>query len=428
MGRPSIEIFNPSDTQSAMVSKLNHNFNELVGSYGGTLGDKGVTGEMGVIGSRGPVGATGHTGKRGDRWFIQSESPTGPDINYGDYWLDSSFNAYEFGSSGWTYVTTLTRDVGLFDIVTDIVERNGATGGSALVINQDFPRNYSFVFGDNNPGTTPNLNPQGSKFVISTDPSQNSSYPLEFKNSYTDPTTGSTGATSDFVNHPYFSWYGGLGSGNIELTNPLNPIYFQYGGTGGSENSTKSDLIINANDLDINAGSLGSQTTLTSSDLARWTAGNDIKILTNSDVSISSSFVIITPNIAINYTTNAKGVSLGKAQGDGAQGLYDVTLSPESVETSGYIRVDVTQNGNTDSSYSRPFLVSKFFDTSNFLNFSNYYVPNVARFMTTGATGSAGSVQALSVKANGRILTMRTSERYITTIDSTYRFISPESR
>jgi hypothetical protein len=430
MGRPSIEIFNPSDTQSSMVSKLNHNFNELVGSYGGTLGDKGPTGEMGIIGSRGPAGATGHSGKRGDRWFIQSASPTGPDINYGDYWLDANFDSYEFGASGWTYTATLTRDTGLFDVISDTEGLNGVTGGSVLVMNQILPQNYSFVFGDNAPGTVSNLNPEGSKFVISTDPFLNSSYILEFKTSLYD-LAGSTGATSDFVNHPFFSWYGGLGSGNLELSNPENPIFFQYGGTAGTENSTKSDLILNANSGDINMGILGSYTTITSSDAARWTAGNDIKILTNTDVNIPSSFLMSTPNIFISYISVVRGVIFGKAQGDGIQGLYDVTLSPNSTETAGYVSVDAgqaNQNGDIGDIYSVPFRVSKFFDTSNFLSFSDTNVPDVARFMSSGLTGPVGTLEAFRVKANGRISTMRTSERYVTTITTPFRYRPPSLR
>jgi hypothetical protein len=180
MGRVSTQTFSPSDSQSDLVSKLNYNFNELVGSYGGTLADEGPTGERGAIGLRGPAGSTGYQGKRGSRWFAGSDSPTGPSVNYGDYWIDLTGNCYKFSSSGWGLVTSLRVDPALFMLVDAGTGPGGVTGGIVLTMDQDNPEKYSLVFADDNPGSLSNLNPEGAKFVISSNPDISGSYLLEF--------------------------------------------------------------------------------------------------------------------------------------------------------------------------------------------------------------------------------------------------------
>ena len=233
MSRLNILNFSGSDSQSELVRKLNNNFEEIVGSYSGYETEKGITGGRGLIGARGPMGQTGHQGKRGSRWFLTDTSPTGPDINYGDYWFDYNGDSYKFTTSGWNYVENLSRNVNLFNIIEGVSGPAGVTSGSALVFNQESPSDYSMVFSDSEPDVAGNLNPLGAKFVISNDRFVNNSYILEFSKSNLD-IPGSTGDPNEISRHPIFYWSGPSNGSDINLINPSSGIAILRNGNSQS--------------------------------------------------------------------------------------------------------------------------------------------------------------------------------------------------
>ena len=392
MGRVSTQTFNPSDSQSDLISKLNYNFNELVGSYGGTLGDKGSTGERGVIGLRGPAGSTGYQGKRGSRWFAGPSGPTGPDVNYGDYWMDLSGGCYNFTTSGWEFVTSLRVDPALFKLVDAGTGPNGVTGGIVLTMDQVNPERYSFVFADDEPGSVDNLNPEGAKFVISTNPDVSGSYLLEFNRGDLD-TPGSTGSTSDFVGHPSFSWYGDSSQANLNFSLPNSLLFCDYGGgTGAYRTSLSID-----------------------------TGNSDIKIGNESDI-LSGSYFLSADMQNWLVTGNVLFEALGNTNysiffGSSSHG-YTVNLTPLASNSSGYVRIYRNINSNTGDEYSVPFLSKIYLNSSVLTNYGTLS-SFLCRIISTYGSGSVGNLNCLSVSENGKIYTEKTSERY-------YNLTTPE--
>jgi hypothetical protein len=402
MGRVSTQTFSPSDSQSDLVSKLNYNFNELVGSYGGTLADKGPTGERGAIGLRGPAGSTGYQGKRGSRWFAGPSGPTGPDINYGDYWIDLGGDCYKFSSSGWEFVTPLRVDSALFRLVDAGTGPGGVTGGVVLTMDQDNPEKYSFVFADDNPVSLSNLNPEGAKFVISSNPDISGSYLLEFSRGDLD-TPGSTGSTSDSVRHPSFSWYGDSSQANLNFDVPGSFLYINYGGGSGA---FRTMAVIDSGESDIIMGNSSDQVSgsyFISSDMQNWIVSGNISFETIGD---SSSYEITSDNsFTINSSSNI--AHFGSINTNN----YTINLTPLASNTSGYVRIYRNTNSNTANEYSVPFL-SKIYLNSSVL--TNYGTQSsfLCRIRSTSQSGSAGELNCLYVTENGKIYTEKTSERY----------------
>jgi hypothetical protein len=401
MGRVNIQTFSPSDSQSDLISKLNYNFNELVGSYGGTLADKGPTGERGFIGLRGPVGSTGYQGKRGSRWFAGPSGPTGPDINYGDYWIDLVGDCYKFSTSGWEFVTSLRVDPALFRFVDAGTGPGGATGGSVITMDQANPERYSLVFADDDPGSVNNLNPEGAKFVISTNTDVSGSYLLEFTRGDQD-TAGSTGSTSDGVRHPFFSWYGSQSSANLNFGVPGEDFYVDYGGgTGAFRTSLTLDAgngdIVTGEELDLSGGGGSS---IQSADLQNWTAQGNISM-----IAPNASLIASLGGITLTSSSTASFGFLGSGNS------YDFRVYPVVPQGSGYVVIRRNSNSATTFEYSVPFL-NKIYLNSSDLDSYNSLSRSLFGVNSTFSSGSPGTLECMLVRENGVIYTEKTSERY----------------
>jgi hypothetical protein len=403
MGRVGIQTFNPSDSQSDLVEKLNHNFNELMGSYGGTLADRGPTGEIGPIGVRGSAGPTGYQGKRGSRWFAGSNSPTGPDVNYGDYWIDLTGNCYKFSSSGWGLVTSLRTDPALFKFVDQPIGPSGSTGGSVIVMDQTNPDGYSLVFADNDPDSTNNLNPQGAKFVISTDPDVSGSYLMEFTRGDQD-IAGSTGATADSVLHPSFSWYGSASEGNLNFTFPedsnSNFLYFDYGGGTGAIRTTLT-IDTGNNDIIIGEGDSSGGGYFASPDRQNWIVSGSMTLKC-----ITGSYGLSDLGASISITSNSTVLGVSTLAH-----LYQVNLTPSVSDNTGYVRVNRNSNSTGSTEISVPFVNKVYLNPGD----SSNYGESSSRFFlirSTTQSGSAGGLTCFSARENGKIYTEKTSERY----------------
>jgi hypothetical protein len=394
MPRLNLQSFSSSDSQSDLVSKLNTNFNQVVNAFGGTLGDQGPTGERGNIGLRGPAGATGNTGRRGTRWFVQSNGPTGPDVNIGDYWLDANADCYIYQSSGWTIVDSLKRDQDLFRSVENVVGPAGITSGIVTALNQLDPLNFGFVVADDQPEQAGNLNPEGAKFVISSNASLSSGYPLEFSRLDKD-IFGPTGSTDDTVKHPFFAWGNGL---DLELHAPNGSIKIDFG--GGSSGSASINTV-NDTTLEARTGSI----TFVNQKIT--TSGNIIINATNGKLLTSGTYISISP-IEANFGT------------DGID-AFNFNLTPTTSSTTGYF--NVTKNagdGTSNFNYAQPVMrVTRFFTYGANL-YSSSSTVNLGKFT------SAGSGTVLEIRANGKIYTKKTSERYYNnTISPVFTWTTP---
>ena len=394
MSRLNLQSFSSSDSQSDLVSKLNINFNQVVNSFGGTLGDQGATGERGNIGLRGPAGATGNTGRRGTRWFVQSNGPTGPDVNIGDYWLDSNADCYIYQSSGWTVVDSLKRDLDLFKTVGNVVGPAGITSGIATALNQIDPSDFGFVVADDQPEQAGNLNPEGAKFVISSNTSISSGYPLEFSRLDKD-IFGPTGSINDMVKHPFFSWGNGL---DLSLQAPNGSIKMDFGGgaTGSASINTVNDTTLEAR-----------TGTITFENQQIATSGN---IIINAT---SGKLIVIGTRISISSVEANFGTDITNA--------FNFNLSPTTATTTGYF--NVTKNagdGIANFSYAQPVMrVTRLFNYGVNLYSSSSSV-NLGKFT------SAGSGTVLEIRANGKIYTKKTSEKYYNnTISPVFTWTTP---
>jgi hypothetical protein len=301
-----------------------------VNSFGGTLGDQGATGERGNIGLRGPAGATGNTGRRGTRWFVQSNGPTGPDVNIGDYWLDGNADCYIYQSSGWTIVDSLKRDQDLFKTVGNVVGPAGITSGIATALNQIDPSDFGFVVADDQPEQAGNLNPEGAKFVISSNTSISSGYPLEFSRLDKD-IFGPTGSINDIVKHPFFTWETGL---DLSLQAPNGSIKMDFGGgaTGSASINTVNDTTLEAR-----------TGTITFENQQIATSGNIIINATSGKLIVTGTRISIS-SVEANFGTDITNA-------------FNFNLSPTTATTTGYF--NVTKNagdGIANFSYAQPVM------------------------------------------------------------------------
>ena len=354
-------------------------------AMGGTLGDQGPTGERGTIGHAGPAGATGETGRRGSRWFVQTAGPTGLDVNTGDFWLDVNADCYVYGATGWNYVTSLERDQDLFKNITGVVGPSGQSYGIAVALNQDNLQDFAFVVADDNPEQAGNLNPQGAKFVVSTNTDIASDYPIEFSRADLD-TPGSTGATSDFVRHPFFSWGDGL---NLDSIVPDGPYKIDFGG------GATGYMSINASNQ-IKFESLVSSITLANQNM---TVGGNIILNAPAGNLLSAG----TTNIFITVTQADFGV-------DGTTD-FNFNFYPSVAKNDGYFNITKNAGDSFTQSYTQiPFRVTRFFTYGTSLYASTGV--NLAKF----SSGQSGTV--LEIRANGKVYTKKTSEKYYNNTNS----------
>lgn len=186
------------DSQKNLTDKCNYNFQEIVRFGGGPYGRIGPVGPDGPRGNNGPIGSVGDPGNRGNFWFIGDSEPvgtTGNPIFDGDFWVDTSDDnvVYIYSNSQWTNYLLNIKSQDLFDIDGPISRSSGITNKYGYFISSETPVDYNVSISDNvsayTSGTTslPNaiLNPQYSKFVISTNSSSSGAFSnlLEFNKS-----------------------------------------------------------------------------------------------------------------------------------------------------------------------------------------------------------------------------------------------------
>jgi hypothetical protein len=352
---------------------------------GGTLGDQGPTGERGTIGHAGPAGATGETGRRGSRWFVQTFGPTGPDVNTGDFWMDGNADCYSYGATGWNYIASLKRDQNLFKNITGVVGPSGQSYGIAVALNQDNLQDFAFVVADDNPEQSGNLNPQGSKFVVSTNTNITSDYLVEFSRADLD-TAGSTGATSDFVKHPFFSWRDSL---NLDSIVPYGPYKIDFGG------GATGYMSINASNQ-IKFESLTASVTLA-----------------NQNMTVGGNIILNAPAGNLLFAGTNISVSAVEANfGSDGTTAFNFNFYPSVATNNGYFNITKNAGDSTSTQpYSQiPFRVTRFFTYGTSLYASTGV--NLAKF----SSGQSGTV--LEIRANGKVYTKKTSEKYYNNTNS----------
>lgn len=385
MSRLNLQTFYPADPQSDLVNKLNQNFNQMSNAMGGTLGDQGPTGERGTIGHAGPAGPTGETGRRGSRWFVQTSGPTGLDVNTGDFWMDANADCYSYGATGWNYIASLQRDQDLFKNITGVVGPSGQSYGIAVALNQGNLQDFAFVVADDNPEQAGNLNPQGAKFVVSTNTDIDSDYLIEFSRADLG-TTGSTGATSDFVKHPFLTWGDSL---NLDSIVPYGPYKIDFGG------GATGYMSINASNQ-IKFESLASSITLADQNM---TVGGNIIL----NAPAGNLLFPNTTNIFVTVTQADFGIEETTA--------FNFNFYPSVAKNDGYFNITKNAGDGNGYTYSQmPFRVTRFFNYGSSLYASTGV--NLAKF----SSGQSGTV--LEIRANGKVYTKKTSEKYYNNTNS----------
>jgi hypothetical protein len=313
-----------SDSQSQIVQKLNSNFQLAVEKNGSILSILGATGERGMIGNVGPAGGIGNTGPRGNNWIIYPVAPeSDPTLQYGDLWIDYDFNCYELGITGWVFVDSLKRDLGNFTEITGVLGTGGQTSASAIKFNQTDPNEYSFVFADNSPEFSGNLNPDGAKFVISTDPILNGNYIAEFTRDDLDSLSGPTGSALDSSKHPVISWEGLQDESNLSITVPKADFDFDL--KSSTENSGIN--IVNTGDFSMSTSSPGED--------------GDSSNISAPKVTLSAG-----GNVVINSAGNSQLTTYGLTLGSGVVVGYGnaftrlrFNLTPKTYNPEGYFTV-----------------------------------------------------------------------------------------
>jgi hypothetical protein len=239
MPSTNIQSLNYSDDQNQIIGKLNNNFDEIIELHGGVQGNIGPTGGDGPIGSVGSAGEPGLSGERGTRWFVRNSSPggTGTYAVEGDYWVEiSTSKIYIFTETGWvdTGYSLSTQS----ELFTDITYTSlGGSAGTAIIQDQTSPSLYTMVIADESPETISLLNPNLSKFVISTDNSINDAPLLEFSKSDLED-----GSISDISGHPKIYW-GNFSPTNKDIVIEVPGGSFNIGGSGGVEVSSVNTLL-----------------------------------------------------------------------------------------------------------------------------------------------------------------------------------------
>lgn len=242
----NIKILNYSDNQSEFIDKLNYNFDDLVESHGGSQGIEGPTGSDGPIGNRGLPGMDGSPGRRGNRWFIQSVSPsgTGGSVSEGDFWIDPLGDIRVLDSLGWSQTGYSIYGGGQIFASEDSYFDYGGTGQS-IYTNRVDGDNYVFIIADrtSNSGI---LNENLSKFIVSVDPTVNPNPIMEFSKSDIED-----GSIQDYSIHPIFKWDNSDPNDNSILLQ-IPGGSFSLGASGGFVGNFSDLKVRSTSDIDIN--------------------------------------------------------------------------------------------------------------------------------------------------------------------------------
>jgi len=242
---PKIQKILPTDSQNALVDKINSNFVGLHYLQGGNLGSRGATGATGQIGLPGDQGPTGNQGIRGTRWFVGDSSPQGGPGNVmvnGDYWIDtfgSTSLLKKFSELGWVETGINLSSNSQFGRLENIENISGATAASAIFY-KNLNESTTFNFSDTTLGQM-NSNPLHSMFLISTDSE------ISGENSLLEFSRGdlSDGTPSDYLSHPRISFTNPSdNNSDITFLAPNSKLNIQ---TLDVSDSVRHDMIFNVN-------------------------------------------------------------------------------------------------------------------------------------------------------------------------------------
>ena len=291
------------DSQKNLTDKCNYNFQEILIFGGGPYGRIGENGPDGPKGNRGPVGSVGDPGGRGNFWYVSDVEPvgtTGNPLFDGDFWVDTSDDnvVYIYNNSQWVNYLLNIKSQDLFDIDGPISTSGGITNKSGYFISSETPIDYNVSISDNisayQSGTpsSPNaiLNPQYTKFIISTDSSSSGAFSniLEFnKGQYLVDTSYSSGT-------PRFYWLTsggtsannkyGLGfitGGNFKVDSTSGTVLFRAG--NGSSN-------ISTNGFNVSLNSQSGNLTISARNVIDFNINGNISFNSRNLISDSQNF------------------------------------------------------------------------------------------------------------------------------------------
>lgn len=280
------------ESETEIINKINHNFNQILSFSVGPNGQKGPKGPLGYPGPAGKKGVTGPTGQRGTIFSKNNTAPaTGSSSPY-DYWIDSSssdYSVYSYGitgSSDWVYSGYSLFSSPYFDIFDKIIGPGGSneknaigfkSGAGFLVNNSLTAADASFVVSDT-VLTSSNSNPNRSKFVIST--ADQTIRPIL---SFAKTSAASKGIPSFYWDNSGTSTDLRFGSsGNLQISALL----------GLSVDSYTSSSILNGNSVSLRA----------SGDITIGGTG-DFYLFSNTTVGVGSDFLVSTTNVSLSSTT-----------------------------------------------------------------------------------------------------------------------------
>ncbi len=374
----NIKFINYSDGQNLAIDKINHNFDEIVESHGGSIGETGPSGDRGPIGNNGKIGPTGNDGPRGTRWFIQGIAPSTPSgsgngVVYGDYWVNNNDSQiYQFGPTGWNDTGySLSSSGSIFDDV-DSYFTSGGTGIS-VKLDQVTPENYTFIISDNSPQSGI-INEKLSKFLISTDTSGNPSALLEFMKS--DLILNNAG---DYALHPTFSWATSVPTDNsLKFDVPGGSLVI--GASGGFSSSSQKFDAYAGSYIDINYGTTSGSGILATGGISIVSSNpnsSTFSILSD-NISITGGHASFKSNVEVNGNPSGNVPSVELNVG-GTSGLrtrrtsddfntisntvYNVSLETQTdkefyINTKGKIRTKKLRSGVTYQSYQNPAFIA----------------------------------------------------------------------
>jgi len=234
-----------------------------------------------------------------------------------------------------------------------VVGPGGATSGVALTFDQNNPEQFSFVFADD-VYTYTNLNPQSSKFSISTNPSLSNYYLLEFSRNDIEP-TGPTGSTGDSVRHPFFYWTDGTSSPNLGLSVPDGSLDIIYNALTNSSSdldvySTGNISFFSESNFRVLNGSSGVQT---------WSATGPINfygrnlVMIGQGISLQNTSSSYSGNVELNPNTvpSSSGfLRINSSVVGVTSGVFQKTLGSISTSANGDSVLKTTINGSVEFS------------------------------------------------------------------------------
>jgi hypothetical protein len=162
----------PGDSKNKIITKVNHNFNQVHFNAIGEQGPNGAIGATGIIGQAGLDGDRGTTGDRASNWYFSPSQPSASISQPGDIWIDigntGGQDVYKYSSAtgGWINTGETLETTGIFASLSQISGPGGSTEDNAVLINSS-PGDKYLTLSDLS-GTTGDVNPNFAKLLIST--------------------------------------------------------------------------------------------------------------------------------------------------------------------------------------------------------------------------------------------------------------------